>query len=66
MRSDLQVARPDDERGRSSAEDWRSITFWPCRGSMKAGEILGIVTVDDAIEFCCQEIGRQRLPKFFG
>jgi len=65
MRSDLQVALPDD----SAAEVAHKIAEYNLLALPvvdAAGDILGIVTVDDAIEILLPRDWRQRLPRMFG
>ena len=65
MRSDLQAAHPDD----SAVEVAQKIAEYNLLALPvvdEAGEILGIVTVDDAIEILLPKDWRQRLPKLFG
>src|SRR5216684_782382 len=65
MRSDLQVAHPDD----NAAEVAQKISEYNLLALPvvdEAGDILGIVTVDDAIEILLPKGWRQRLPKMFG
>jgi CBS domain-containing protein len=65
MRSDLQVAHADD----GAAEVAHKIAEYNLLALPvvdEAGEILGIVTVDDAIEILLPKDWRQRLPRVFG
>ena len=65
MRSDLQVALTDD----SAADVAQKIAEYNLLALPvvdEAGEILGIVTVDDAIEILLPRDWRQRLPKLIG
>src|SRR5437016_7205824 len=65
MRSDLQVALTDD----SAADVAQKIAEYNLLALPvvdDAGEILGIVTVDDAIEILLPRDWRQRLPKLMG
>ena len=65
MRSDLQVALTDD----SAADVAQKIAEYNLLALPvvdEAGEILGIVTVDDAIEILLPRDWRQRLPKLMG
>ncbi|PYS61913.1 MAG: magnesium transporter MgtE [Acidobacteria bacterium] len=65
MRSDLQVALADD----SAADVAQKIAEYNLLALPvvdEAGEILGIVTVDDAIEILLPRDWRQRLPKLMG
>jgi CBS domain-containing protein len=65
MRSHLQVAHPDD----SASEVAQKVSEYNLLALPvvdETGDILGIVTVDDAIEFLLPKGWRQRLPKLFG
>ena len=65
MRSDMQFAHPDD----AAAEVAQKIAEYNLLALPvvdESGEILGIVTVDDAIELLLPKDWRQRLPKFLG
>ena len=65
MRSHLQAAHPDD----SAVEVAQKIAEYNLLALPvvdEGGEILGIVTVDDAIEILLPKDWRQRLPKLFG
>jgi Mg/Co/Ni transporter MgtE len=65
MRSDLQVALPDD----NAADVSQKIAEYNLLALPvvdESGEILGIVTVDDAIEILLPKDWRQRLPRLFG
>lgn len=65
MRGDLQVALPDD----SAADVAHKIAEYNLLALPvvdEAGDILGIVTVDDAIEILLPKDWRQRLPRLFG
>jgi len=65
MRSVLQVAHPDD----GAAEVAQKIAEYNLLALPvvdESGEILGIVTVDDAIEILLPKGWRQRLPKLLG
>ena len=65
MRSELQFALPDD----SAAEVAQKIAEYNLLALPvidQSGDILGIVTVDDAIEILLPKDWRQRLPKLFG
>lgn len=65
MRDDLQVARPDDD----AAEVSQKIAEYNLLALPvvdETGDILGIVTVDDAIEVLLPKDWRQRLPRLFG
>src|SRR6266566_6392814 len=65
MRSDLQVAHPDDDAA-EVAQKIAEYNLLALPVVDEAGDILGIVTVDDAIEFLLPKGWRQRLPKMFG
>jgi magnesium transporter len=65
MRSDLQVAHPDDDAD-EVAQKIAEYNLLALPVVDEAGEILGIVTVDDAIEILLPRDWRQRLPKFLG
>jgi Mg/Co/Ni transporter MgtE len=65
MRSVLQVAHTDD----GAAEVAQKIAEYNLLALPvvdEAGEILGIVTVDDAIEILLPKGWRQRLPRLLG
>lgn len=65
MRGDLQVALPDD----SAADVAHKVAEYNLLALPvvdEAGDILGIVTVDDAIEILLPKDWRQRLPRLFG
>ena len=65
MRTEVQVAQPDD----SAAEVAHKIAEYNLLALPvidESGDILGIVTVDDAIEILLPKDWRQRLPKMFG
>jgi magnesium transporter len=65
MRSELQVAHPDDD----AAEVAQKISEYNLLALPvvdETGDILGIVTFDDAIEILLPKDWRQRLPKLFG
>jgi Mg/Co/Ni transporter MgtE len=65
MRTDLQVAHPDDnadEVAHKIAE--YNLLALPVLDEM--GEILGIVTVDDAIEHLLPRDWRERVPRLLG
>ena len=65
MRSDLQVALTDDSAADVAQKiDEYNLLALPVVDD--AGEILGIVTVDDAIEILLPRDWRQRLPKLIG
>jgi magnesium transporter len=65
MRSDLQVALPDDGAA-DVAHKIAEYNLLALPVVDEAGDILGIVTVDDAIEILLPKDWRQRLPKLFG
>jgi Mg/Co/Ni transporter MgtE len=65
MRSDMQFARPDDDAA-EVAQKIAEYNLLALPVVDEAGEILGIVTVDDAIEILLPKDWRQRLPKFLG
>jgi magnesium transporter len=65
MRTDLQVGHTDD-RAVDVAQKIAEYNLLALPVVDDAGEILGIVTVDDAIEILLPRDWRQRLPKLFG
>jgi Mg/Co/Ni transporter MgtE len=65
MRSDLQVALPDDNAA-DVAQKISEYNLLALPVTDENGDILGIVTVDDAIEILLPKDWRQRLPKLFG
>ncbi len=65
MRSDLQIAHPDDHAG-EVAQKIAEYNLLALPVVDEAGDILGIVTVDDAIEILLPRDWRQRLPRLFG
>jgi magnesium transporter len=65
MRSDLQVAHPDD-RAADVAQKIAEYNLLALPVVDDAGEILGIVTVDDAIEILLPKDWRNRLPRLLG
>jgi CBS domain-containing protein len=65
MRSDLQVAHPDDNAA-DVAQKVAEYNLLALPVVDDAGDICGIVTVDDAIEILLPKGWRQRLPKMFG
>ena len=65
MRSDLQVAHPDDAAA-DVAQKIAEYNLLALPVVDEAGKILGIVTVDDAIEILLPKDWRQRLPKLIG
>jgi CBS domain-containing protein len=62
MRSDLQVAHPDD-RAADVAQKIAEYNLLALPVVDEAGDILGIVTVDDAIEWLLPRDWRNRLPR---
>jgi len=65
MRSDMQFAHPDDDAA-EVAQKIAEYNLLALPVVDESGEILGIVTVDDAIEILLPKDWRQRLPKLFG
>ena len=65
MRSDLQVAHPFDNAA-DVAQKVAEYNLLALPVVDESGDILGIVTVDDAIEILLPKGWRQRLPKMFG
>src|SRR6266550_3691295 len=65
MRSDIQVAHPDDDAA-EVAQKIAEYNLLALPVVDEAGDILGIVTVDDAIEILLPKGWRQRLPKLLG
>lgn len=65
MRSDLQVAHPDDNAA-DVAQKVAEYNLLALPVVDEAGDILGIVTVDDAIEILLPKDWRKRLPKMLG
>src|SRR5712692_4481948 len=65
MRADLQVAHPGDKAA-EVAQKVAEYNLLALPVIDEAGDILGIVTVDDAIEILLPKDWRQRLPKMFG
>ena len=65
MRSDLQVALTDDAAA-DVAQKIAEYNLLALPVVDEAGDILGIVTVDDAIEILLPKDWRQRLPKLIG
>src|SRR5213078_41 len=65
MRSDLQVAHTNDAAA-DVAQKIAEYNLLALPVVDEAGEILGIVTVDDAIEILLPKDWRQRLPKLIG
>jgi CBS domain-containing protein len=62
MRTEIQVAHPDDE-AEEVAQKIAEYNLLALPVVDEAGEILGIVTVDDAIELLLPKDWRQRLPR---
>jgi Mg/Co/Ni transporter MgtE len=65
MRTDFQIAHPDD-RAAEVAQKVAEYNLLALPVVDETGDILGIVTVDDAIEFLLPKGWRQRLPRLFG
>jgi magnesium transporter len=65
MREEFQTAHPDDS-AREVAEKIAEYNLLALPVLDDAGDILGIVTVDDAMEILLPKGWRQRLPKLFG
>ncbi|HEV2884069.1 MAG TPA: CBS domain-containing protein [Pyrinomonadaceae bacterium] len=65
MRSDLQTAHPD-EPAKEVAQRISEYNLLALPVMDEAGDILGIITVDDAMEILLPKDWRQRLPKFIG
>ena len=65
MRHGFQTARADD-RAADVAHKIAEYNLLALPVIDAAGEILGIVTVDDAMEILLPKDWRQRLPKLFG
>ena len=65
MREDFQTARAD-EPARDVAETIAGYNLLALPVTDEAGDILGIVTVDDAMELLLPKDWRQRLPRLFG
>jgi Mg/Co/Ni transporter MgtE len=65
MRDDFQTARPDDS-AREVAEKIAEYNLLALPVVDDAGDILGIITVDDAMEMLLPKNWRQRLPRLFG
>jgi Mg/Co/Ni transporter MgtE len=64
MRDDFQTAHPDDP-AKDVAQKIAEYNLLALPVVDEAGEILGIVTVDDAMEFLLPKGWRQRLPRLF-
>jgi magnesium transporter len=65
MRDDFQMAQPDDS-AHEVAEKIAEYNLLALPVLDEAGDILGIVTVDDAMEMLLPKGWRQRLPRLFG
>jgi Mg/Co/Ni transporter MgtE len=65
MRTEMQVAHVDDDAA-EVAQKIAEYNLLALPVVDEAGEILGIVTVDDAIEILLPKDWRQRLPRLFG
>ncbi|MBC7911471.1 MAG: CBS domain-containing protein [Pyrinomonadaceae bacterium] len=65
MREEFQKAHPDDA-AREVAQKIAEYNLLALPVLDDAGEILGIITVDDAMELLLPKGWRQRLPKLFG
>jgi magnesium transporter len=65
MRTEIQVAHVDDEAV-EVAQQISQYNLLALPVVDEAGEILGIVTVDDAIELLLPKDWRQRLPRLLG
>jgi Mg/Co/Ni transporter MgtE len=65
MRDEYQSAHPDDP-AREVAEKIAEYNLLALPVIDDLGDILGIVTVDDAMELLLPKDWRQRLPKIFG
>ena len=65
MRGDFQTAHPDDS-AREVAEKIAEYNLLALPVVDEAGDILGIITVDDAMEMLLPKNWRQRLPRLFG
>ena len=65
MREDFQVAHPDDS-AKEVAQKIAEYNLLALPVVDDAGDILGIITVDDAMEMLLPKGWRQRLPKLFG
>ena len=63
MRTEIQVAHVDDE-ATDVAQKIAEYNLLALPVVNEAGEIIGIVTVDDAIEILLPKDWRQRLPRF--
>jgi len=65
MRTEMQFAHPDDNAA-DVAQKISEYNLLALPVIDESGDILGIVTVDDAIEILLPKDWRQRLPKLFG
>jgi magnesium transporter len=65
METDLQTARPDDE-ARDVARIIAEYNLLALPVTDDQGHLLGVVTVDDAMELLLPEGWRRRLPRVFG
>ncbi len=65
MREEFQTAHPDDA-ARGVAEKIAEYNLLALPVLDEAGDILGIITVDDAMEMLLPKGWRQRLPRLFG
>jgi len=65
MRDEFQTARADDS-AREVAEKIAEYNLLALPVVDEAGDILGIITVDDAMEMLLPKGWRQRLPRLFG
>jgi CBS domain-containing protein/sporulation protein YlmC with PRC-barrel domain len=65
MRDDFQTAQPDDS-AHDVAQKIAEYNLLALPVLDEAGDILGIVTVDDAMEMLLPKGWRQRLPRLFG
>ena len=65
MRTDIQTAHPN-EPSKDVAQRMAEYNLLALPVVDEAGDILGIITVDDAMEILLPKDWRQRLPKFIG
>jgi CBS domain-containing protein len=65
MRTEFQMATPD-ESAKDVAQRIAEYNLLALPVVDQAGDILGIVTVDDAMEILLPKDGRQRFPRLFG
>jgi Mg/Co/Ni transporter MgtE len=65
MRSEFKTAHPD-EPAREVAQRIAEYNLLALPVVDQAGDILGIITVDDAMEILLPKDWRQRLPRLFG